>query len=208
MIKAILFDFGGVIYQHPKEVIPEVLARIYNQPIEKAIKIYGKYKNDYFIGKLGTNALIQSLNHDFNSNKSTDEVKNLWLKYYSELAKANQQVLDLIRKVRQFCKVYLFSNTTEMSNIHNSKTGLYEYFDGLFLSYRLGLKKPDIEFYKKIIVDLQLNPEEVLFIDDDQGNLAPAKELGMETILFDVLTDDPTELFKEVQAKFGDRLQS
>jgi hypothetical protein len=30
MFKAVLFDFGGVIYQHPKEVIPEVLAKIFN----------------------------------------------------------------------------------------------------------------------------------------------------------------------------------
>ena len=45
MYKAIIFDFGGIIYQHPKEVIPEVLARIYNQPIEITIREYGKYKD-------------------------------------------------------------------------------------------------------------------------------------------------------------------
>ncbi len=54
MIKSILFDFGGVIYQHPKEVIPEVLSRIYRQPVEITIKEYGKYIDDYFTGRLST----------------------------------------------------------------------------------------------------------------------------------------------------------
>lgn len=198
MIKAVFFDFGGVIYQHPREVIPEVLAKIYRQPIKIAIKIYDKYKNDYFIGKLKTNELIQSLNDDFQSNKPIDEVENLWLKYYGELAKANQEVLKLIESVKQRAKVYLFSNTTEMSNLHNSKTGLYDYFDGLFLSYQLGLKKPNKKFYEKVISDLKLKPDEILFVDDDQSNLVPAKELSMRTILFDVLNDNPNKLTKEI----------
>lgn len=198
MIKAVLFDFGGVIYQHPKAIIAEVLAKIYHQPLEVAAETYNKYKNDYFVGKLATNKLIQSLNHDFKSNRSLDEVKKLWIKYYGELAQANQEVIDLIRTVKKHCKVYLFSNTTEMSDLHNNKTGIYDYFDGLFLSYQLGLKKPDIEFYKKIVSELKLRPEEILFIDDDPENIASAKELGIKTILFDVLKDNPSELAKEV----------
>ena len=79
MYKAIIFDFGGIIYQHPKEVIPEVLARIYNQPIEITIREYGKYKDDYFMGKLSTNALITSLSSSFTSDKSVNEVRKLWL---------------------------------------------------------------------------------------------------------------------------------
>lgn len=201
MIKAILFDFGGVIYQHPKEVIPEVLARIYHQPIETAIKVYSKYKSDYFIGKLKTNELIKLLNDDFQNNKPIDEVKNLWLEYYAELAKANQEILKLIESVKQHAKVYLFSNTTEMSNLYNSKTGLYDYFDGLFLSYQLGLKKPNKEFYEKVVSDLKLKAEETLFVDDDQSNLVPAQDLGMKTILFDVLKDNPNELTNEISSE-------
>lgn len=202
MIKAVLFDFGGVIYQHPKEVIPEVLAKIYHRPVETAIKIYSKYKKDYFVGKLKTNKLIQFLNDDFQSNKPIDEVKDLWLKHYGELAKANQEILNLINSIKRHAKVYLFSNTTEMSNLHNSKIGLYDYFDGLFLSYQLGLKKPNKEFYEKVISDLKLKPDEILFVDDDQGNLVPAKELGMRTILFDVLKDNPAALSKKILSMF------
>ncbi len=61
MIKAVFFDFGGVIYEHPKAVIPEVVARIYNVPIEKANEEYQKYRIDYYLGKIPTDELITSL---------------------------------------------------------------------------------------------------------------------------------------------------
>ena len=199
MIKAILFDFGGVIYQHPKEVIPEVLARIYGQPVDITIKEYGKYKDDYFTGKLSTTELIKSLSTTFNSTKSTQEVQELWLKHYSELAKPNNEVLEIIQNLRKKYKVYLFSNTTEMSNMHNSKTGLYDYFDGLFLSYRMKMKKPKEEIYEKVISEIEFEPQECIFIDDEPKNLEPAKNMGMRTILFDVLINSPVKLREEIK---------
>src|SRR3989344_647188 len=189
MIKSILFDFGGVIYQHPKEVIPEVLSRIYRQPVEMTIKEYGKYRDDYFTGRLSTEKLINSLSSTLGTNKTVKEVKDLWMKYYSELAKPNKEVLEIIKDLHTKYKVFLFSNTTEMSNNHNSKTGLYDYFDDLFLSYRLGMKKPDQQIYRKTISLIGCKAEECVFIDDEIKNLEPAEKMGMKTILFNVLID-------------------
>lgn len=183
MIKAVLFDFGGVIYQHPKKVIPKVLSLIYNLPIETTINEYEKYKNDYFTGKLATEKLITSLSSAFRSNKSVDEVKRLWLKYYGQLAQANNEVLDLIKKLKTNYKIYLFSDTTEMSNLHNSQTGIYDFFDGLFFSYQTGFKKPDIRAYKNILQKTGFKASECLLIEDSEENLKPAKKMGMKTIL-------------------------
>ena len=105
-------------------------------------------------------------------NKTVKEVKGLWMKYYSELAKPNKEVLEIIKDLHTKYKVFLFSNTTEMSNNHNSKTGLYDYFDDLFLSYRLGMKKPDQQIYRKTISLIGCKAEECVFIDDLQVNIA------------------------------------
>lgn len=199
MFKIVLFDLGGIIYQHPKEVIPEVLARIYNQPVEITIKEYGKYKDDYFTGRLSTEQLITSLSTTFKSNKSTGRVKELWLKHYSELAKPNKEVLDIIKRLHENYKVYLFSNTTEMSDAYNSKTGIYDNFYGLLLSYRMGMKKPNQEIYNKVISLIGCKPQECIFIDDDIKNLEPAVSMGMKTILFNVLTDSPSKLKEELK---------
>lgn len=194
MFKAILLDFGGVIYQHPKAVIPEVIARIYDLSLEVATKEYSKYKHDYYIGKLPTDKLITSLSTTFKSDKSVEEIKKLWLKHYSDLAKPNTEVLDIIRKLHQNYKIYLFSNTTQISNLHNSKTGIYDYFDDVFMSYRMGMKKPNQKMYQQIISTVGFRPQECIFIDDDPKNLEPAKQMGITPILFNVLTDSPSKL--------------
>lgn len=199
MYKAVLFDFGGVIYKHPKEVIPEVLAKIYKQPVEITIQEYGKYKDDYFIGRLSTEKLITSLSSTFKSKKSIEEVKKLWMKHYSQLAKPSSEVLDIIKKLHENYKTYLFSNTTEMSNTHNSKTGLYDYFDDLFLSYQIGMKKPNQDIYKKVVSSIGFNSDECIFIDDDYKNLEPARQMGMTAIVFNILVDNPAKLEDELK---------
>lgn len=199
MYKAVLFDFGGVIYKHPKEVIPEVLARIYSQPIDITIEEYEEYKNDYFMGKISTEELINSLSSTFRSRKSIEEVKKLWLKYYSELAKPSYEVLDIIKKLHENYKTYLFSNTTEMSNAYNSETGLYDYFDDLFLSYQMGMKKPNPNIYQKVISLIGFKPDECIFIDDDFKNLEPAGQMGTKVIAFNILVDKPAKLEYELK---------
>lgn len=199
MFKAILFDFGGVIYTHPKEVIPEVIARIYKIPLETAIEEYKQYKLDYYLGKLSTDKLINSLSKAFRSKKTNEEIKKLWLINYSDLAKSNKEILNIIKKLHLNYKVYLFSNTTEMSHLHNRETGIYDNFDGLFMSYQMGVKKPDPEIYKKILFSIGFKPTECIFIDDDPKNLEPAKQLGITTILFNVLIDSPLKLIKELK---------
>lgn len=199
MFKAIIFDFGGVILSQPKAVIPEVIARVYNIPLETAVKEYPKYRVNYYLGKLQTDKLITFLSAAFKSNKSIEEIKKLWLVNYSKLAKTNQEVLDIIKKLHKKYKVYLLSNTTEMSHLHNSKTGIYDYFDDVFMSYRLGMKKPNPEIYKHVISSIGLKPEECIFVDDDEKNLETAKQLGIIPILFNVLVDPPSKLEEELR---------
>lgn len=199
MIKAILFDFGGVVYEHPKDVISEVIGQIYNQPIEITKKEYSKFKNDYYIGKIPTAKLITNLSLAFKSDKSIEEVKKLWVKYYSSLARPNKDVLDIVKKLRKTYKVYLFSNTTEMSHLHNQKTGIYDNFDGLFMSYRMGMKKPDPIIFQKVITAIKCKPNECVFVDDSMENLEEARKIGIIPILFNVLIAPVSKLKEELK---------
>lgn len=194
MIKAILFDFGGVIYEHPKGIVPEVIARIYDQPLEVAVQGYAEYSDDYAEGRIATNDLVTTLSFLLKSNKSVEEVKRLWLKHYQELATVNPKIIDLIRRLKSNYKLYLLTNITEMNDLYNRNLGVYELFDGLFKSFEMKLKKPNPMIYDKVISDLNLEPQEILFIDDDIINLIAAQKIGVKTILFNVLENSPEEL--------------
>ncbi len=53
-------------------------------------------------------------------------------------------------------------------------------FDHEFLSYRLGLVKPDRELFDAVTAALGLAPAEILFLDDNDLNVAGARAAGLE----------------------------
>lgn len=190
MIKAILFDLGGVIYKHPKNVIPHVLASVYKIPLKKAIDEYAKYRLNYFTGRLATNNLIANLNRDFHVNKPIAEIKELWLKYYKKLAIPDRNMLRLLRKLRKNYRVILFTNTTQMNDLFNNKSGIYNYFDDLFLTFKMGVGKPEVASFNYVLRRIKFKPEECLFIDDKEDNINAASKLSFQTILFNILKEN------------------
>lgn len=58
-----------------------------------------------------------------------------------------------------------------------------DYFDDVYLSYRLKSCKPDIAIFKKVIELSRIVPQETLFFDDSQKNLDVAASLGFKTFL-------------------------
>jgi hypothetical protein len=53
-----------------------------------------------------------------------------------------------------------------------------------FTSYELGLLKPDTKIYQTLIDKLQTTPEQILFIDDKEKNIAAAQQIGINGIVF------------------------
>ena len=58
-----------------------------------------------------------------------------------------------------------------------------DYFDDIYLSYRLKACKPNAEIFEKVIASSHIVPQETLFFDDSQKNLDTAAALGFKTHL-------------------------
>lgn len=86
-----------------------------------------------------------------------------------------------------------------MSDIYNKKTGIYDFFDGLIFSFQTGDFKPNLNAYKIALKKSGFKARECLLIDDKVENLIPAQKLGMKTILFNVLKDNPKTLIKKIK---------
>lgn len=56
-----------------------------------------------------------------------------------------------------------------------------ERFTVRVFSCELGLVKPEPEIYRYCLAELGLGPGEVVFLDDDEGNVAGARRVGIET---------------------------
>lgn len=57
-----------------------------------------------------------------------------------------------------------------------------EFLDDVFISADINKIKPNKEFYEEIINRVNCNPNEILFLDDNQENIEGAQSCGLNTI--------------------------
>ena len=72
-------------------------------------------------------------------------------------------------------------------------------FDVVVESSKVGIRKPELGFYTRACELLEVEPAECVFLDDLGINLKPAKEMGMTTIK----VDGPAEAIAELEQVLG-----
>jgi putative hydrolase of the HAD superfamily len=74
-------------------------------------------------------------------------------------------------------------------------------FDVQVVSGRVGLRKPQREIFERGLEALGVPAARVVFVDDFEENLPPARELGINAFLHD--PDDPARTLAELERSFG-----
>jgi glucose-1-phosphatase len=193
--KAVIFDFGNVIINIEFQRIYQTFAKFTSKPIayiEKRItedQIFRRYESGQFTDEEFREVIRQTLGFPL----SDHEVDTAWNAILLDIPTDR---IDLIHKIRQKYPVFLLSNTNNIhitaSNNYLKKThginSLDILFDRLFLSYEMGMWKPDTEIYYEVLRSINLEPKEVVFFDDNLQNIESAKAIGMQTILVESTT--------------------
>jgi HAD superfamily hydrolase (TIGR01509 family) len=85
----------------------------------------------------------------------------------------------LVRRVRQTMPVGCLSNTNTLHwQDHFERWPILDSFDFRFLSFELGVVKPDRELFERVADLLPMPPSRVLFLDDNLINVAGASAAG------------------------------
>lgn len=99
--------------------------------------------------------------------------------------------LEWASRLRPTFRTVLLSNTNELHKIEFEKLllmqsggkTLSDYFDQVYFSHLLGMRKPDPNIFSTILALQDWNPEETLFVDDNELNLKGAAGIGIGTFL-------------------------
>jgi HAD superfamily hydrolase (TIGR01509 family) len=91
---------------------------------------------------------------------------------------------DLLGRMAQARPLLALSNYPVWVEALIPRFRLDRFFRGYYISYRLGARKPEAVFFRKVLQADGLVPEEMLLVDDRAENIAGASRLGIPGILF------------------------
>jgi putative hydrolase of the HAD superfamily len=89
---------------------------------------------------------------------------------------------DLVSEVRNRVPVSCFSNTNASHWQRAQALPLISLFDATYLSFQMGMLKPDRDAFEHVADSLGVARERVLFLDDNQLNVDAALEVGFTAI--------------------------
>ena len=190
MIKAVLFDMGGVIFRlNVPRCIDNFKTKAGFMDIEDFINIYQQqgFIGDFEAGKIDEEGFYANCMAHSRPGTSRETLADC---FCSLLDGTNEDAIELIRSLRGKYKLYLLSNNNPISlkllGEEMAKKGLPidETFEKKFCSFQLKTQKPGKEFFRKAIEGIGLDPSEMLLIDDSTANLQSAGELGIQTLQY------------------------
>ncbi len=191
-IKAIIFDLGGVILNIDYNATRHAFEKI---GIKNFHEMYSQAEADDLFqhlerGKISNDFFYKEFNKRTGLHLPEKEIENAWNAMLLTFREKSLQYLDHL-KLKY--KLYLLSNTNHIHLIafnklfnHNKREKPFEkYFDKVYYSCEIGLRKPDADIFELVLKENNLNAAETLFIDDSAQNIETAKVLGMQTILLE-----------------------
>ena len=192
MIKNLVFDLGNVLIEWNSEKIlttfePEKERRqILRQAIFESGVWHQTDKGELSLKEACDEVLVQ-LDDSYHP-----AVQNIFYNWYEIVEVYSGLQEQILLWAEQGYRIYILSTTCEIF-YRIEKAGslpIFPLLSGYILSSEVGVVKPELEIYQKLLKKYSLDPIESVFIDDIQANLDTAAELGFETILAERESDN------------------
>lgn len=184
MIKAIIFDYSGVI------------VRDESKALSKIIKYLGITKEDWDKEWNSGNRMINTGKKPYHEYflevcskfKNSEDSKREIEKMFNEKKdgyKINTELVEIIKKLKDNkFKIGLISNYGLDLRDKIKKLGIIDLFDSIIISAEVGCQKPEPEIFELSFAELGVLSEDTVFIDDSQKCLEGSDSIGYHPILF------------------------
>ncbi len=177
MLRLYIFDMGGVLSSNTN--VAPLIAKHLNLNPARFDELVKEDIHQLAIGAIS----VPTFSERFSRRVGREIEHDLYSRFFHP--ETNPKVMDLILRLKRVARVVVGTNTIGPHyNLHVEK-GDYEIFDAIYASNRIGFAKPDEAFYSHILQAEGCNPEESVFIDDMDTNVAAARKLGMHSFVFE-----------------------
>jgi putative hydrolase of the HAD superfamily len=183
MIKAVIFDFGGVLAEEGFREGLMIIGKEMGLNPDNFFTISSElvYQTGYITGRSSEHSYWNAVREKTGIKGEDKNLREVILKKF----RLRPEMIRCVENMRSAgVIVAILSDQTNWLDELDQRTPFYHHFDYIFNSFYLGKTKRDASLFRDICDRLDLKPEEVFFIDDHLGNLKRASSQGLRTFHF------------------------
>jgi putative hydrolase of the HAD superfamily len=185
-VRAVIFDFGGVLCFHPSEDRFRPIADALGISIQELLPIFWAHRIDYDAGILDSRAywtrVAEAAGKPMDDPLLRTLIQNeieLWNNY-------DQRILRWAGHLRSTgIHTAILSNLPRvLGEALRATPGFLDPFEHLTFSYELGIVKPSAAIYHDAVQGVGVSASEALFLDDRPENVAGARAVGLQAEMY------------------------
>ncbi|MFT4822435.1 MAG: putative hydrolase of the HAD superfamily [Halioglobus sp.] len=193
-LKAVVFDFGGVFTDSPFHAFTAYAKKIGASDEQVSDIVFGGYGVD------GDHPWHRVERGEITLEKARDDIMELgskqgltidiWEVFMAMSENGGglrEELVDYVRTIRAsgLATGIITNNVVEFREHWRSMLPVEELFDFVVDSSEVGMRKPNPAIFEKALEIAGLSSEQVIFLDDYEGNVIAAEALNIQTILVD-----------------------
>ena len=177
-MKLFIFDMGGVVTTNASEARgrPAAALGVTQEEMDRATD--GLF-DLLTIGKISVKEFWKTVGERLGKKIDTDYFH---LFFHPVLNEETKKIILALRK--KGFRVVCGTNTIESHYLNHITRGDYAFFDQTYASQMMGVKKPDLQFWKMILEAEKCAPSDAFFTDDLEANVQAAAALGIHAVQF------------------------
>ncbi len=181
MAKTIIFDMGGVLVNLDWDSVCTRLQEHSGLADVRPDVVNGPIVQSAMLGHLTSHPYHEALCEKLAASISYEEFIEIW----NGLLSANESIVPVVERLKRDNHLVLASNTDPIHfQSAVERFPVLKNFGQRFLSYEMGLLKPDPDFYRHVLRMIGSPATDCIFIDDRPENVKSALSVGMSSFNF------------------------
>lgn len=196
-IRAVFFDFGGVIQRTEFQAPRQQLAQRFNMDYDDIDKlVFGGGPNSTAarasIGEIDVREHWKAIAKRLKIKES--QIAEFESEFFAGDV-LDMSIISYLRSLRPRFKTGLISNAWSDMRDYLVRKKIDDTFDTLTISAEVGIAKPEAKIYHLALELAQVKANEAVFVDDMPANIEACQQVGMKGILF----KDPQEAMDQLK---------
>ncbi len=182
-INTVIFDIGGVIVKPSisgHEGYFAYLAKISHKNVRRVRFVIDTLTPRFEKGRMTLAEFTKKVASRLDITREAVR----WMGFYKEHISVDTDITDLVEHLHSEYTTAYLSNIDRPKYLYTKRILASIPFDYQFASCNMGVRKPEIEIFTRVLSEIGITPRNAVFIDNQLENVLMARKVGMLAVHF------------------------